>query len=305
MVLVFALAILLDLMLGEPPLLIHPVVWTGRLAAKVTKPFGSKWHGAFVWCLSVIPMEIGLLLLVRTSYLYLPLGIILSAFILKTTFSIKMLRTLVRKSFPLREESRIPVSQMVRRDVWKIDLGHVASASIESLFESTVDGITGPIFWYILLGLPGALLQRLANTMDSMVGYLTPELREEGYLSAKIDTVLNYIPARLTFLVMLLAGTLLGMKPLNAIRVLKNSKMQSVNAIYPIAAAAGLLGVRLEKIDAYSVGQGELPSSLDIKRALRLFDLTLCIFLVLSISLNYYFYGLSLFGHPYGLVELL
>ncbi|WP_126451344.1 cobalamin biosynthesis protein [Sulfodiicoccus acidiphilus] len=305
MVLVLALALVMDLVVGEPPLLLHPVVWTGKLAEKLSKPHSSRLHGFALWFMCVLPVLVPLSVISWLSFSVPFLGIIVGAVLLKISFSIGMLRSLVKDSFPLREDSRIYVSQLVRRDVWTIDLGHVASASIESLFESMVDGITSPLIWYLLLGLPGALLQRLANTMDSMVGYKTEELREEGYFSAKIDTLLNYVPARLTFGVMILAGLILGMNVKKAIRTLKLARMDSKNAVYPIAAAAGLLGVRLEKLGAYSIGEGELPTSEDIRRALRLFDLTLAIFAIMLVCLDYYLYGLSLFSYPYGLVKLL
>ncbi|ABP94374.1 MULTISPECIES: cobalamin biosynthesis protein [Metallosphaera] len=292
----------LDLVMGEPPTFIHPVVYVGRISEKLIRPFKGKVYGVILWLASVIPV-----LLLCLTPLYLPrlIEAILLVLVLKTTFSIRMLYMIVRSSIPLREESRRIVQNIVRRDLREVSLGHVASASIESLFESLVDGITSPLFWFLLLGLPGALLQRFANTMDSMVGYKTPDLINEGYFSARMDTALNYVPARLTGLMMLLAGLLLGLNVRNAIVTLRNTKMESPNARYPIAIAAGLLEVRLEKINAYSAGSGNLPDSRDVERALALFRLTLLLYLLFILTSYYYLYGVSLFGYPYGLVELL
>lgn len=274
---------LIDILLGEPPEIIHPVVICGKISERTRKPYGSRLHGILTWTSSVVP----LLLLLSILPFYIPnlyLKIIILAIILKTTFSVRLLYSLVSKASNLDESSRYYVQQIVRRNVYELDLPHVASAAIESLFESTVDGITSPIFWYIMLGLPGALLQRFANTLDSMVGYKTMEWKDEGWFSAKIDTILNYIPARLTGIFMLLAALLLKFDIKNGIESLRSAKMESPNARYPIAIAAGVLRVRLEKIGSYSVGYGDLPQKYHIKAALKLFILTIILYL-LSLSL--------------------
>lgn len=302
------IALLIDLTLGEPPIYIHPVVYTGRISEKLIKPYAGYLYGVLIWSLSVIPV-----LLLFLSSLYIPtdniflelIKIALLSLVLKTTFSIKMLYDIVNKSKKLDENSRHLVQQIVRRDLSNASKGHVASAAIESLFESLVDGITSPLFWFLTLGIFGAMLQRLANTMDSMVGYKTKELYKEGYFSAKVDTLLNYLPARITGALMIIAGIILGLDAKGALKSLRNAKMESPNAKYPIAISAGLLGVRLEKKGYYSVGEGELPNSEKIEIALKLFKLTLTLYLAIISVIYYYLYGLSLFSYPYGLVELL
>ncbi|EHP69295.1 cobalamin biosynthesis protein CobD [Metallosphaera yellowstonensis MK1] len=302
MFLVFLASLALDLAIGEPPTFIHPVVAVGRLSSIFVRPYAGKLHGVILWFVSVIPVfTLCLLPLLVPNVI---VKFLLLTLVLKTTFSIKMLYKIVRESLPLDERSRSLVQQIVRRDLSKSDQGHIASAAIESLFESLVDGITSPIFWFLLLGLPGALIQRFANTMDSMVGYKVPELKEEGYFSAKVDTLLNYVPARLTVLLMGIAGFLLWGNFTGAFRYVKESPVESVNARYPIGAAAGILGVRLEKQGSYSVGEGNLPTSMDVERALVLFKMTLVLYIVFILVCYYYLYGLSLFGYPYGLLEL-
>jgi len=216
-----------------------------------------------------------------------------------------MLYQLVKKSIKDKEKRREYAQQLVRRNVYEIDDPHVLSASIESLFESLVDGITSPFFWFLILGYPGALLQRFANTMDSMVGYPTVELRKEGWFSAKVDTVLNYIPARLTAFFMLFSAYLLGYKPRNVLKNLKESKIQSTNAKYPISFASSILNVKLEKIGCYTVGEGELPNEKDGEKALKLFIVTLIIYTLFISIVYYYLYGLAFLSYPYGLIELL
>ena len=297
------IALLIDLTLGEPPLFLHPVVWVGKISGKLIKPYKGLPYGVLIWIISVVPI-----LLILLVPLYIPfqiIQIILLSFSLKTSFSVKMLYQLVKKSIKEKEKRRFYAQQLVRRNVYEIDDPHVISASIESLFESLVDGITSPFFWFLILGYPGALLQRFANTMDSMVGYTTPELRKEGWFSAKVDTFLNYIPARLTAFFMLISAYLLGYKPRNIIQNLKENKIPSVNAKYPISFAASILNVKLEKIGYYTVGEGELPNEKDGEKALKLFIVTFVLYTLFVSIIYYYLYGLSFLSYPYGLIELL
>ncbi|BFI76127.1 cobalamin biosynthesis protein [Sulfurisphaera ohwakuensis] len=297
------LAILFDLTLGEPPVYIHPVVWVGKISEKMIVPYKGYLYGVFVWIISVIPVLILLLI-----PLYIPSVIIqtiLLTFFLKTSFSIKMLYELVKKSIPVNRENRKYAQQLVRRNVYELDDPHVASAVIESLFESLIDGITSPIFWFLILGYPGALLQRFSNTMDSMVGYKTLELQKEGWFSAKVDTIMNYIPSRLTGILMIIAGYLLGYKPRDLCKTIKSSGIESLNARYPISFASSILHVKLEKPGYYSVGEGNLPKEDDVRRALRLFVATLVLYFTLISIIYYYLYGLSLLSYPYGLIKFI
>jgi adenosylcobinamide-phosphate synthase len=301
--LIIAIALIWDLTLSEPPTYIHPVVWSGKISEKLIKPYKGYLYGVVIWMISVIPVLF--IFAVLPIWLGIPIyfKIILYAFSLKTTFSIRMLYDIVKKGSKLDDNSRYYAQQIVRRDLSKSDKGHIASALIESLFESTVDGITSPTFWFLLFGLPGAMLQRLSNTMDSMVGYKTKELVKEGWFSAKIDTIINYIPARLTGLIMLFCGVLLGLNVKQGINALRNAKMESINAKYPIAIAAGLLGVSLEKIGSYKVGFGNLPNEIDVKNALKLFKLTLFLYFIILLVIYYNLYGISLLGYPYGIFK--
>jgi len=281
----------------------HPVVWVGRISEKIIKPYKGYLYGVLIWFISVIPVLLALLF-----PLFIPIQIVqivLLSFFLKTSFSVKLLYQLVKKSIEDKEKRRFYAQQLVRRNVYEIDEPHVISASIESLFESLVDGITSPLFWFLLLGYLGALLQRFANTMDSMVGYTTPELKKEGWFSAKVDTILNYVPARLTAIFMLISAYLLGYKPRNVMKNLRENKIPSVNAKYPISFAASILNVKLEKIGYYTVGDGELPSEKDGEKALKLFLATLILYLAFISVIYYYLYGLSFLSYPYGLIELI
>ncbi|WP_338599338.1 cobalamin biosynthesis protein [Sulfolobus tengchongensis] len=305
MLFVLALALVWDLIFSEPPIYIHPVVWTGKISEKIIKPYKGYAYGILLWIVSVLPVLFVFVFLPIIMPMPIYIRIIILAFSLKTTFSIKMLYDIVKKGSVLDDRARYYAQQIVRRDLSKSDKEHIASALIESLFESTVDGITSPIFWFLVLGILGAMLQRLANTMDSMVGYKTEELKKEGWFSAKMDTVINYIPARLTGAIMLLSGLILGLNVRQGLKALKNARMESLNAKYPIAIAAGLLNVTLEKTGYYSVGFGNLPSRKDIENALKLFKSTLILYFALILTIYYYLYGIAFLSYPYGLIKFI
>ncbi|BBG24730.1 cobalamin biosynthesis protein [Sulfuracidifex tepidarius] len=299
---VAVLALALDLV-GEPPYLVHPVVWTGRIAERLTRPFRGRAYGVFLWMVSVVPILLILSILYSLDIPWL-MKVVLAVFSLKVSFSITMLYRLVKGS--VGEKGKENAQQLVRRNLAEEDEGHVISAAIESLFESTVDGIVSPLFWFLVLGIPGALLQRLSNTMDSMVGYRTPELEREGWFSAKVDTLMNYVPARITAIFMMIAGLLLRMNVYRCMRMVSSSKIESLNARYPIPCAAGLLDVKLEKRGIYSENPAkDLPNPEDLKRALTLFRVTLFLFLIFMLSVDYCLYGLSFLGYPYGVLELI
>ncbi|EWG07427.1 MAG: cobalamin biosynthesis protein CobD [Candidatus Aramenus sulfurataquae] len=303
MLLVLLASLVWDLALGEPPTLVHPVVITGKISERLIKPNRGYVYGVFLWFASVLPVLIPASLVPLVPFS--PLKFLILAFVLKTTFSIKMLYDIVSRSVNLDESSRYLVQQIVRRDLSREDKGHIASAAIESLFESFVDGISSPLFWFLLLGVPGAMLQRLANTMDSMVGYKTPDLKREGFFSAKVDTLLNYVPARISALIILFSALILRYNVRGFRRILRESGIESVNARYPISAAATALGVKLEKRGYYTVGTGELPGEREMKKALKLFKLSLALYLLLLLVVYYCLYGLSLLGFPYGLLKFL
>ena len=133
----------------------------------------------------------------------------------------------------------------------------------DSVSENTVDGVTGPLFYFGLFGLPGAFAHRTASTLDSMVGYRTWMFRDLGWFAARCDTALNYAPARLTALCMVAAAALVPRADWRAAyRVMARdaSAPDSVNSGYPMAAMAGALGARLEKEGSYCLG-ASLPSA--------------------------------------------
>jgi len=170
---------------------------------------------------------------------------------------------------------------IVRRDPNSLNERQIISAAVESIAESTTDGITSPFFFYAIFGVPGALAYRVVNTLDSMVGYKNTEYRNIGWFSAKLDTITNYVPSRLTAYFMVAAAMLLGENWRESWRILQRDKHKtaSPNAGFTISAMAGALNIQLEKQGCYTLGDdhGSISHE-DIGKALRVMTLTAVLF---------------------------
>ena len=158
------------------------------------------------------------------------------------------------------DSARVHLSMIVKRDTKDLDKNHITSAVLESVSENTVDGVTGPLFYYAFFGLPGAFIYRVINTVDSMIGYRTSMFKNIGWFGANCDKVLNYIPSRLTGLVMILSALILGYNWKESFHIMKrdSKKLDSPNAGYPMSALAGAIGVKFEKINHYTIGDGNI-----------------------------------------------
>jgi len=291
--LIFVLAFLIDVVFGEFPDRIHPTVWIGKAIAYFKPKFKSenprieKINGVIL-CLLIIlivAVPVGLLLFgIRHFFGCIPY-IVVSAILLETTFAIKCMRqytvqiaeALKNRDF---DKARQRLYYIVRRDPTKLSEQQIASAAVESIAESTTDGITTPFFFFALFGVPGAFAFRVINTLDSMVGYRDSEHMNIGWFSAKLDTIANYVPARLTAVLMVAAAALLGEKWRESWRILQRDKTKtnSVNAGWTMSAMAGALGVQLEKSGHYALGDKGEISPEHIRRALRVMELTAVMF---------------------------
>ena len=301
--LILSLAVLIDILVGEPPSPLHPTVWMGRLievvyrfGGKLTPPM-EKAYGV-VLAVGVVGVSAG------ASYLFLqlvnrfsiePIQIIISAILLKCTFSIRAmseyasdLASAVRRGD--YAEARSILKHIVRRDPESLTNTQAVSAGVETIAEGIGDGIASPLFYYALLGVPGAFAYRAINTLDSMVGYKDPEFVKLGWFSARLDSVANWFPARLASILMLLAGGLLGESASRGWRILlrDRNRTESWNAGWLMSAMAGLLGVRLEKPGFYVLGDADQQLGYShLNRAIRimlldtlLFVLTLTVFIL-------------------------
>jgi len=290
---VFLLAAAYDILLGEMPARIHPVVWIGRLISFLRLRFPASKIGGMALALVVIAVTVlsGHLLVRAAGYLPL-LPLLLSAFLLKSTFSMRCLLQVSSDIGRAIEEdmdrARSMLPALVGRDTASLSQGQASSAVIESLSENYVDGILSPIFYYVLfsplgLGLEAALAFKAVSTMDSMVGYKTEGLRELGFAGARADDLLNFIPARLSIFSIALARPLqAGAALAAAIRF--HGRTPSPNSGWPMAACAGALGLRLEKPGSYVLlDEGKEPQTSDVPLAIGLIQRA--IFLILAAAL--------------------
>ena len=279
---VLVLAIALDILFGEPPGILHPVVWMGKgikyLQGMASKFTNKRFYGIFmVAAMTGTSFLAGMLLVSAQFILPEAITLLVSAYFLKSTFSFRMLlasgnRIMTGLVSGHPDAARDDLKALVSRDTSGLDETHMASAVIESVSENFVDTILSPLFFYLILGLPGALAYKAVNTLDSMVGYRNREFVELGWASACLDDILNWIPARLS-LIFIVVGAVFTGSPVNAIRTCLKDRGQtsSPNSGWPMASSAGALGVRLEKQGHYVLGGNfSLPLATDIARANKL-----------------------------------
>lgn len=294
MLLALAGGLALDWALGDPPNKYHPVAWLGRIAGffvprlKARSPASEKAKGiAFAIAIVALAGIAAQLAAMASLYLAGIAGLaIFSAIILKVTIAVRGMEKHATAITACLEKGDLPgarqgLSMIVRRRTDDLDEQHVLSATIECISESTVDGIAGPIFYYSLLGPAGALGYRAVNTLDSMVGYKDDYYRNIGWMSARLDTVANYVPARITAWLIIASAKILGADWKNSLAMLQrdHDKTFSPNAGYPMSAVAGALRIRLEKIGHYSLGDGQEQATIEkCRTAISIMKLTAVLF---------------------------
>lgn len=309
--LIFALAVIIDMVLGEYPDRIHPTIGIGKIIAylkrkaKSANPHVEKANGVLLALVIILVVALPVFLLLwwlRVTFGSIPY-IIVGAVLFKATFAIKgMSQYTLPIAKALKQNdlngARKWLPYIVRRDPNNLNERQIISAAVESIAESTTDGITAPFFFFALLGVQGAFAYRVINTLDSMVGYKTAEYKNIGWFSAKLDTLTNYVPARLTAYLMVAAAFLLREDWRESWRILQRDKHKtaSPNAGYTISAMAGALNVQLEKQGYYTLGDDHGISAEHILKALRVMTVTAVIFglvVVLSVlALRIYVVGL-------------
>jgi adenosylcobinamide-phosphate synthase len=292
-VLIFIFAFLIDLIFGEYPDKIHPTIGIGKLIAylkpKVKNPNSrvEKANGVIlaITVMLIVALPVfALLFWIRQSFGEIPF-IIVGAVLFKATFAVKGMGHYTKPIAKALKENNLAEARkwlpfIVRRDPNTLNERQITSAAVESIAESTTDGINAPFFFFALFGVPGAFAYRAINTLDSMVGYTTVENKNIGWFSAKLDTIANYIPARLTAYLMVAASFLLGENWHESWRILQRDKGKtaSINAGWTISAMAGSLNTQLEKQGYYTLGDDHGISAEHITRALRVMTLTAALF---------------------------
>jgi len=272
--LLMAVAVVLDWLLGEPRRW-HPLVGFGRLASALERRLyrPSRGRGLLAWALAVIPLTLTAWALGQASWIGLPFSVWALYFALGHKSLHEHLEP-VAASLEAGDEAaaRSLVARVVSRDAETLE---VAPAAVESALENGNDGVFGALFWFAVAGAPGAILYRLANTLDAMWGYRNTRYRRFGWAAARLDDLLNYVPARLAGLTYALLGA--AGPALRCWRV-QAPVWDGINPGVVMAAGAGALGVRLGGPARYGgewhnrpvLGLGEAPRAGDIRRALRL-----------------------------------
>lgn len=260
MLLNIGIAIVLDLLIGDPPNWPHPVRFIGWVIAHLEKWIRAKlpqnYFGGFILLFGAL---ISFLLPVILLQAMLPPTFfnLISIYLLYTSLAAKCLYIEAMKIKRLLEaediaKARVQLSYIVGRDTENLTSESITRGVVETVSENTVDGVLAPLF-YMLLGAPFGLsvhfvwLYKVVNTLDSMVGYKQAPYREIGYASAKLDDILNFIPARIGSILMLLSGGLMGYSFISGLRIFLRDRKNhsSPNSGHPESAVAGLLGVRL------------------------------------------------------------
>ena len=297
-IVIVGFALLLDFLIGDPKTKYHPTAWIGKLIA-VLVPFSrnnspkKELFGGILIVFAVVAIVSTLLValdfgisLLTIDIVSLVVSIVVGSILLKTTIAIRGMQKHALSVVDALEKddldsARNHLSMIVKRNTKNLDKNHISSAVLESVSENTVDGVTGPLFYYAIFGLPGAFVYRAINTIDSMIGYKTSLFRNIGWFGANCDTILNYIPSRLTGLVMILSALILGYNWKESFYIMKRDgrKLESPNAGFPIAALAGALGTKLEKINYYAVGDGNIEfTKSHIISAIRLMKVSSILF---------------------------
>ena len=272
---------LLDLLLGDPAWLPHPVVGFGKMIAsgehRLNKGSHRMLKGALL-AVGLILLVLGIVWVIRHLLgIFAPIFDVIAIFCcLAGTTLIREVREVFHAVDRSLEEGRKQVARIVGRDTSELSAQEVRTAALETLAENLSDGVIAPLFWLAIGGVPAMVAYKMVNTLDSMIGYRTERYKDFGCWAARIDDVANYIPARITALLMVIAAS----KPQLIGFVWRNGRNHaSPNSGYPEAALAGILDCRFggphyyfgELFDKPYIGENarELTTA-DMQKAVRI-----------------------------------
>ena len=306
----FLIGWLLDLIFGDPARLPHPIVWFGKMIStyehSLNKGNHRKLKGALMaigliifvfvitWMLRKVLGIFALFIFDGTHEQVYQIPVLLYLFDILAIFYCLAGTTLIREVRAVflaldrsLEEGRQQVARIVGRDTSELSAQEVRTAALETMAENLSDGVIAPLFWFAILGTPGMLAYKMVNTLDSMIGYKTERYRDFGCWAAHIDDIANYIPARLTALLMIIAGVFVSPPKLGGVRgglnrlkfVRKYGRCHaSPNSGYPEAALAGILDCRFggphyyfgQLFDKPYIGENDRQLTTDdMKKAVR------------------------------------
>lgn len=276
---------LLDRWLGDPQWMPHPVVMFGKAIAfferRLNRGEGRFLKGMLVSCLLVVGVYGLTAWLLRQAALFSPglllaLQVLLIFYCLAGTTLVREVRMVFLAVDRSLEEGRRQVSRIVGRDTSGLSAQEVRTAALETLAENLSDGVVAPLFWYLLLGVPGMLAYKMVNTLDSMIGYRNERYRRFGCFAARLDDVANFVPARLTAFLMVLAS---GRLSLLGFVARYGNQHASPNSGYPESALAGILNCRFggphhyfgEEVWKPYIGDNDRPlTTADMRMAIRI-----------------------------------
>ena len=309
-VLALILSLAIDIIFGELPTRIHPVVIVGSFIDFFKKAFlnvKGRISGLLVVLCVCVVSAIVLYVIYSICSVNGILLFIVFTILLSSSFSVNMLlQTAVDVKDALDEsidKARHLVSYLVSRDTEELTESFIVSATIESLTENITDSYIAPVLYYFVFGaiiiyhpfdnclyylLLIPILYRIFNTMDAMLGYQTDELADIGFFPAKIDDILNYIPSRISGMLVVVSAYLLGFDGKNAYRIMRMDarKCPSPNSGYTMATTAGALNIQLIKKDTYILGDDNKDITADdISKAVKLTKMTIILFTIIIILL--------------------
>ena len=308
---------ILDLLLGDPRWMPHPVVWFGKMISlgekRLNKGIYRKLKGAllslflisfvfavtwallhFTSCMATGNLNFSLF----TFHFSLSslLSVLLIFYCLAGTTLIREVRQTFLAVDRSLEEGRKQVARIVGRDTSELSAQEIRTAALETLAENLSDGVIAPLFWLTIAGVPGMLAYKMVNTLDSMIGYKTDRYKDFGCFAARLDDVANYIPARLTAFLMVLAS---GSFSLLKFVAKYGSKHASPNSGYPEAALAGILNCRFggphtyfgQLFDKPYIGENDRPLTTDdMRTATRVNRIAECLAILLVILIFSFLY---------------
>ncbi len=297
---ILLLALILDLAFGELPNVIHPVAWIGKVASYLKKGYKNLSPSVqFVYGAGIVLFTIALFTLPVYFLLFylksfnLVIYVVVGAILFKFAFSWRELRqaALRVKRFLMDDklnEARFELRALVSRDTRNLSKALLISASVESVAENTSDSFVAPIFYFLLFGVPGAVAYRVVNTLDAIIGY-HGKYEYLGKFACWLDDVLNFIPARLTALLLVISAFLSrrdGRKSWQ-VALREHHKTESPNAGWPMAAVAGALNVQLEKTGHHKLGKVNahlVPETIDA--SLKLVQIAMLIWVLICFILG-------------------
>ncbi|WP_216831677.1 adenosylcobinamide-phosphate synthase CbiB [Alkalihalobacterium elongatum] len=297
-----SLAVVIDRIIGDPRNIPHPVVGIGKMISfferKLNGGKKKRVKGFFFLQTIVIGVFLTTVVLIILAYFIHPfVGVIVEAIIISFAIAQRSLKEAAEEVFkPLEagniQEARLKLSYIVGRDTESLSESEIIRGTVETVAENTSDGVTAPLFFALIGGAPLAMLYRAVNTCDSMVGYKNEKYIDFGWASAKFDDVLNYIPSRLTGILMILCSrSFASQKKSKCFRILWTDakKHPSPNSGWGEAAVASLLGIQLGGQNQYKgvmsnrakMGIPTMPiSSLHIKQAIQIMHNTVVSFVL-------------------------